>query len=80
MNESRAHIDRIVFAEWENGDELVRYERSGKWYAESLGGYRELVTLDEAVTRALTANKVYQFRTGGAIFKSRYRKRIEGQL
>ena len=70
-------VDRTVFAEFDNGAELVRYEIAGKWYIEHPAHARDLITLDQAVSAALQADRVYQFRTGGQAFKGRYRKRLD---
>ncbi len=45
--------DRRVHAHWVDEEEIVRYDRSGKWYIElPLLKMRKNVTIAEAVTRA----------------------------
>ena len=44
--------DRTVHAWSENGQELVRYDRAGKWYLEKDGEPRRLLTLMHAVAYA----------------------------
>lgn len=69
------NLDRTVHAQWFNGSELVRYERSGKWYIESPHYVRDLITSPEAVEAMLGADVVYLDRPGGKLVSQRYRDR-----
>jgi len=76
-------LERVVHAVMPDGCEIVRYDRAGKWYIEGNGKNhqqhkdpRTKLTVDEAVSFALTAEIVYSQQYGGAIFYSRYLKRL----
>ena len=60
--------DRTVHATFPSGDEIVRYDRAGKWYRES-EGRRWAVSLKEAVRLALLPGvTIHLGRPGGARF------------
>ena len=44
--------DRAVHAAFPGLEEIVRYDRSGKWYIEPVDGKRRQVGIGEAVARA----------------------------
>lgn len=66
--------DRIIHAVCEDGREVVRYQRAGKWYIEPKEGARRLVTIGEAVEVAavsrLGGGSVYYGQPGGSRFDS----------
>lgn len=58
--------DRTIHATLSNGDEIVRYNRAGKWYRE--GAFvREHISFDVAVAWAKTGT-VYLGKPGGSRF------------
>ncbi len=68
--------DRTVHAVLEDGRQVVRYDRAGKWYIEPLGypdtAKRRPVSLQEAVAvAAQTRGTVYYGRPGGGLFDKR---------
>jgi len=66
--------ERTVHGYDENGAEIVRYERAGKWYLEPTdGGRRRAVTLTEAARLAI-AGRVLPNRAGGLAFNAKVRK------
>lgn len=64
--------DRTVHAVCEDGREIVRYERAGKWYIEPKEGPRRPVTCAEAASVAAEAwrgdGAVWLGRPGGGAF------------
>lgn len=59
--------DRRVHAVLENGTEIVRYERAGKWYAEHDGG-RDRLAIRDAARRAAHAATHTRGLPGGSFF------------
>lgn len=49
------------------GNEIVRYDRAGKWYVENIIGTRRHVTVREAA-RAAKHGRAFLGRHGGAAF------------
>lgn len=75
--------DRTVHA-YGRGYEIVRYDRAGKWYVESVDGSRRAVTLDQAVREALHISKrgsgdVHFGLPGGSAFDARYRRSLKAR-
>lgn len=75
--------DRRVHAQTADGIEIVRYDRSGKWYFERKDGTRRQVSVDMAATAAAEVVKyepiqppagVYLERPGGRRFDAIFRK------
>lgn len=65
--------DRTVHARCPLGNEVVRYDRSGKWYVESSHLKRERLTLKQAVQMALAPNaEVFLGLPGGKLFDARF--------
>jgi hypothetical protein len=63
--------DRRVHATTEDGREIVRYDRAGKWYVEA-GDHRRQVTFVEAVRLAtLAGSTVRSGLSGGRAFDAR---------
>lgn len=75
--------DRQVHARLANGDAVVRYDRSGKWYVEhdtAPRAGRRLITLAEAVSLAADpAAARYWRRPGGRLFDVRLTRMLEGE-
>lgn len=59
--------DRVVHARSKSGDEIVRYDKAGKWWLERADGTRAPLKLPTAVSEAIEFSK-----TGGTIFENRY--------
>lgn len=77
--------DRTVHA-WYPGSEIVRYDRSGKWYVESTdgSGERRLITVDHAANLALREadgddGAIHLGRPGGAAFDRRVNRIRNGE-
>jgi hypothetical protein len=73
---------RTVHATSPEGDELVRYDRQGKWYIEpALGKFREPVTISRAVATAIhwhrTNGSIHLDRRGGARFDALVRRQVQ---
>jgi hypothetical protein len=82
--------DRSVYAKFPGGDEIVRYDKAGKWYrvepARDSGlGYMHpeqyfRISLAEAINLALHAvevgGQVYLDHAGGQMFDSKYRREL----
>jgi hypothetical protein len=72
--------DRVVHAESKvTDDEIVRYDRNGKWYLEPGDGQqRSMLSVNEAVTIAVawegSGGRIYLDRPGGALFAARAKK------
>lgn len=67
--------DRTVHAVLANGTEVVRYDRAGHWYLETVSGTRRKSTLGEAVTLATQpGTTLHPGRSGGQQFNARLRK------
>lgn len=66
----RDRTDRTVHAKTRFGEEIVRYDGPGKWYAER-PSYRRPLTLDEAVELVTWGDKIYWGRPGGRMFDAR---------
>lgn len=67
--------DRRVHASNEDGREVVRYDRAGKYYLEHAQLRRRLLTLSEAVAKAGEPGWiVYLDLPGGGAFDHAYRK------
>jgi hypothetical protein len=68
--------DRTVHAEVPGFEQVVRYDRSGKWYIE-IDGARKHVSLGEAAKRALElrdqSGVIHLDRPGGRSFDRRVR-------
>lgn len=63
-----SHEDRTVHAVTEDGREIVRYDRSGKWYWES-DRHREHISLHDAVALATQGGSIrYVGLQGGSRF------------
>lgn len=73
--------DRTAHAICEDGREIVRYDRAGKWYIEPREGERRLVTLAEAVDVAAEAHvgrgQIFYGRPGGGLFDKRARAKVD---
>jgi hypothetical protein len=70
--------DRNVHAVSPGGQkELVRYDSAGKWYIETVGGSRTLITINEAANRAvawlLEGGRVRLYVYGGRAFDAKVR-------
>lgn len=66
--------DRTVHARTRLGNEVVRYDRAGKWYVESSSLPRQRLTLAQAVKMALAPGaEVYFGRPGGGRFDAAVR-------
>lgn len=81
MNPTRTDWDRRVHARYE-GMEIVRYDRSGKWYLEPTHPTlkRQHVTIDQAVDAALWASTQPEGTVtfglpGGTTFDRRFQTR-----
>lgn len=73
------NADRTVHATLEDGSEVVRYERAGKYYVEKAGEKPRHVTLGEAVRlAALPGTRAHVGRVGGTRFDAAYRKVTKG--
>lgn len=75
--------DRTVHAEHPEGEQIVRYERAGKWYIELVepsthAGSRQFVHLDGAVARAVfleeRGGRINWDLPGGTSFYARVRR------
>lgn len=62
--------DRTVHGLTALGNEIVRYDRAGKWYVESINGKRWQVTVKEAALAARNGT-AFLGRTGGTLFDKR---------
>lgn len=61
--------DRTVHAVGRHGTEIVSYERSGKWYAESKGSKRRPILLEEAVRLSSQDGfQIFLGHPGGRLF------------
>lgn len=73
LNES----DRTVHAQM-RGEQLARYDRTGKWYIESLDSKRRQVSIAGAVAAAesmvFNGGRVYLGQPGGTTFDRKYRE------
>lgn len=59
--------------------EIVRYDRTGKWYKEIEGLPRVKLTVDEAVEQATLPWMIWHPNLpGGTLFDSRVKKRLAG--
>jgi hypothetical protein len=68
--------DRRVHAATPEGWEIVRYDRAGKWYAETLT-WRERITFDMAVYHATRAGaKPHLGLPGGTRFDAAVQRKI----
>lgn len=66
--------DRTVHALTDTGDEIVRYDRAGKWFVEPKdGSKRTPVTLTRAAELAI-AGTVFPARAGGQAFNAKVTK------
>ena len=65
--------DRTVHGLTDDGGEIVRYDRAGKWYFEYRDRKRRHVTIAEAV-QAAAAGKAVLGRAGGLAFDAKVRK------
>jgi hypothetical protein len=75
--------DRTVHA-YGKGYEVVRYDRAGKWYVESVDGSRRAVTLDQAVREAaFVASRgtgdIFWGQPGGRAFDFRLRRHLNAE-
>jgi len=67
--------DRTVHARMANGDEIVRYDRAGKWFHERATFGREHVSLPRAVDLATRrGSDVFFDRPGGSSFDAAVRR------
>ena len=64
--------DRTVHGLTENGAEIVRYDRAGKWYIER-AGFRQPVTVAKAAEKA-AEGRHYERRPGGKAFDAQVRR------
>lgn len=72
------NANRTVHGFTDDGGEIVRYDRAGKWYFEYRDRRRRHVTIAEAVKAAI-AGKALLDRPGGLAFDARVRRlREEG--
>jgi hypothetical protein len=69
--------DRRVHARTPAGNEVVRYDRAGKWYVESADLPREKLTIDQAVQMALAPGTTINFGLSGG---SRFDALVRGYL
>jgi len=60
--------DRRVHAVLVDDTEIVRYDRSGKWYVEPRKGKRRGVSVREAARQAGSVGTVYLGLPGGSTF------------
>lgn len=71
-------VDRTVHATSSTGDEVVRYDRAGRWWLERADGTRAPLRLTTAVAEAIviarTGGRVHLGRLGGGRFDAAYRK------
>lgn len=71
-------LDRTVHATSASGDEVVRYDRAGRWWLERADGTRAPLLLTTAVAEAVmfarTGGQVHLGRLGGRRFDAAYRK------
>jgi hypothetical protein len=69
--------DRTVHARTPAGNEVVRYDRSGKWYVESDNLPREHLTINEAVQMAMApGTRIFFDLPGGSTFDRKVRMRL----
>lgn len=69
MSISKTEV-RNVHAERDDGTQIVRYERAGKWYAEFLGGVMKIPR--KALTIAAASQQAVEWeRIGGIIHLGR---------
>lgn len=70
--------DRTVHATLANGDEIVRYDRAGKWYIEYAANWegrgRKPLTLAAAASLAAGNARWYSGRSGGSQFDAKVRR------
>jgi hypothetical protein len=70
--------DRVIHGRTPYGEEIVRYDRAGKWYVEKPGVARRQVSLVQAVRHATKPGSVvYLGRPGGRTFDSRVQQMRE---
>lgn len=62
------HPDRTVHAQATNGDELVRYDRAGKWFLEWSGGRRRVLFAEAVALASRPGMQVHLGKPGGAAF------------
>jgi hypothetical protein len=68
--------DRTVHAENRTGLQIVRYDRTGKWYQELGSMPRIQLTVDEAAKAACNVGMVWhEGLPGGRMFDNRVRRR-----
>lgn len=73
MNPSQSSRDRTVHATTEDGREIVRYDRAGKWYWEN-ADHRKHIELAEAVRLAcLSGSHIRAGQPGGGRFDAAVR-------
>jgi len=71
--------DRTIHAVTEDGREIVRYNRAGKWWAEAPPDYRQRLSLREAARLAtLRGSAVRLGLAGGSQFDAAVRDRLGG--
>ena len=75
--------DRTVHARG-RGYEVVRYDRAGKWYVESVDGSRRAVTLDQAVREAMDIKRAREGEVligqpGGSAFDRKLRRSLNAR-
>ncbi|ROR75999.1 hypothetical protein SAMN06295974_3855 [Plantibacter flavus] len=73
------NTDRTIHGWTADGSEIVRYDRSGKWYIEPLPaapGKRLQVSLADAVAAALLGKHALG-RPGGSMFDAKIRKQLD---
>jgi hypothetical protein len=79
--DARRSYDRTVHGRTHGGNEIVRYDRAGKWYVEG-ANIRKRVSLSEAAKLA-AVGEFYPRLPGGQAFDARVRKlrsEMEGHL
>lgn len=69
--------DRRVHAVFQDGGEIVRYDRAGKWWYER-GDYRRQLSLNEAVQFVSDESQWNRGVPGGRTFDSRVARKLEG--
>lgn len=73
------NFDRTVHGKTANGEDIARYDRSGKWYVESAAGEsRRAVSVQKAAELAV-AGRVFENRYGGTVFNARVRQLREAR-
>lgn len=73
-------IDRAVHATSKDGDEIVRYDKAGKWWLERADGTRASLKIGEAVEQAISfaraGGKIHTRRPGGKSFDVKVRRAL----